>query len=913
MPELPTGTITLLFTDIEGSTRRLYKLGERYPEVLAAHRELLRAAFTAHDGREVDTQGDAFFVAFPRATQAVAAAVAAQRALAAYPWPEGGDVRVRMGLHTGEPARTAEGYVGLDLHRGARICDAGHGGQILLSRTTADLAEQDLPDAITLQDLGEHRLKDLVLPEHLFEAVIPGLPSDFPPLRTLDTRPNNLMAPPTPLIGREREVETLRALLHRDDVRLVTLVGPAGMGKTRLGLRMAAELLHDFEHGAFFVALAPISDPGLVASTIAQTLGVREAPNRALLESLKDYLRDRHLLLVLDNFEQVLGAAPLVAELLAACPRLKVLVTSRAALHVYGEHDVTVPPLTLPPRELRDAGRGMKDGSGLVSRLSQYEAVRLFIERAQAARSDFAVTNENAPAVAEICHRVDGLPLAIELAAARVRSLPPQAMLARLEHRLPLLTGGPRDRPARHQTLRAAIAWSHDLLSADEQALFRRLAVFVGGCSLEAAEAVAADEVLDLLDSLVDKNLLREEEQLDGEPRYLMLETVREYALERLEECGEAEDLRRRHAEFFQTLAEEESDKIYGPEQVVWLDRLEREHDNLRAALAWSFEHDAAEVGARLVGGVWLFWYFRGHISEGRRWTEQAVAVTAGRSDVTRARVVLGAGCMAYVQGDYARATALMTECLAYFRVSEDTWRAAQTLYILGWVAHYQGDHRQAVALVEEALELSRSRGHRQVVAYSLGHLAGMLQSYGEHERATALLEEALALSRELGITMVVARSLANLAEIAHAEGQHARAAPLLEESATLFRELGDTGGIGWALFILGQVALAQGDPERAAAHLLESLALRRELGYRGAIAECLERLADVAAARGHPERAARLLGAVAAARGAPSAAPDPFGGMDREAFVAAWAAGRAMSLDQAAAHALSEFQVTGP
>ncbi len=526
---LPTGTVTLLFSDIEGSTRLLQQMGARYADVLASCRHLLRAAFQEWKGYEVDTQGDGFFAAFARASDAVSAAVAAQRAYASHSWPDGVTVRVRMGLHSGEPSRTAEGYVGLDVHRAARIMGVGHGGQVLLSHTTHDLVEHSLPEGVSLRELGEHRLKDLQHPSRLFQLVIAGLPGDFPPLKTLDSHPNNLPVQLTRFIGRGQEVTAVQHLLHREGVRLVTLTGPGGTGKTRLGLQVAAELSGCFAEGVFFVNLAPISDPELVVPTIAQTLDIKETADQSLLDLVKAFLRERQVLLVLDNFEQVVSAAVQVAELLAACPKLKVVVTSRAVLHVRGEQEYAVPPLALPdPKRLPD----------LVA-LAQYEAVALFIQRAQAVKPEFQVTNANAPAVAEICTRLDGLPLAIELAAARSKVLPPQALLARLRQRLAVLTSEARDVPARQQTLRSTIEWSYQLLDAEEQRLFRQLCIFVGGCTLQAAEAVCVTpgdgdttrSVLDGVSSLIDKSLLRQSEQEGEEPRLVMLETIREYGL----------------------------------------------------------------------------------------------------------------------------------------------------------------------------------------------------------------------------------------------------------------------------------------------------------------------------------------------------------------------------------------------
>ncbi len=563
MSKLPTGTVTLLFTDIEGSTYLLQQLGEPYASLLIECRELLRTAFGEHHGYEVDTQGDAFFVVFVRAREAILATVAAQRALTTHSWPEGVGVRVRMGLHTGEPPLVGDGYVGLDVHYAARIMHAAHGGQVLLSQTTHDLIENDLPFGVSLRDLGKHRLKDLQRPAHLHQLVIVDLPADFPPLKTLDSRPNNLPVQLTLLIGREKEGAAVQNLLQREDVRLVTLTGPGGTGKTRLGLQVAAELSDLFADGVYFVNLAPLSDPTLVVTTIAQTLDLKETGDQPLLDLLKGYLQDKQILLLLDNFEQVASAALQVADLLAACPKLKVLVTSRAVLHVRGEQEFPVPPLTVPdPKRLLD----------LVA-LSQYEAVELFLVRAQAGEPEFQLSNTNAPAIAEICAHLDGLPLAIELAAARIKLLPPQALLARLGQRLTVLTSGPHDAPARQQTLRNTLAWSYNLLDAQEQRLFRRLAVFVGGCTLEAIEAVCIAletsnptmSTLDSVASLIDKSILQQTEQEGEQSRLVMLETIREYGLEALDTSEEMEVIRQAHAMYYLAMAEKAEPELRGP------------------------------------------------------------------------------------------------------------------------------------------------------------------------------------------------------------------------------------------------------------------------------------------------------------------------------------------------------------
>jgi predicted ATPase/class 3 adenylate cyclase len=631
MSELPTGTITLLFTDIEGSTRLLQQAGEHYAEVVATCRQLLRAIFQRWHGHEVDTQGDAFFVAFARATDAVWAAVEMQRTLAAHAWPDGVTVRVRIGLHTGQPLLSSEGYLGLDVHHAARIMNAGHGGQVLLSPTTQELVKHDLPDGVSLRDLGEYRLKDLQHLSHLFQLVITDLPADFPPLKTLDTHPNNLPTQPTVLIGREKEVAAVERLLRREDVRLVTLTGPGGIGKTRLALQVAAELSDRFADGVFFVNLAPLSDPALVIPATAQALAIQEVRGQPLFDLLKASLREEHLLVLLDNFEQVVGAAVQVADLLAACPLLKVLVTSRAALHVSGEQEFAVSPLAVPDS---------KHLPNLVT-LSQYEAVALFIQRAQAVKLEFQVTNANAPAVAEICIRLDGLPLAIELAAARIKVLPPQALLARLSQRLKVLTSGARDVPARQQTLRNTIEWSYQLLDADERRLFRRLSVFAGGCTFEAIEAVCtaldiesrAGQVFDGVASLIDKSLLQQTEQ--EEARLAMLETIREYGLECLRESGEMEATQKAHADYYLTLAEEAETELRGAQSALWLERLEREHDNLRAVMQWVLEpgrqkEQRLEMALRLGAVLGGFWFARGPLHEGQVFLERTLAGSEG-------------------------------------------------------------------------------------------------------------------------------------------------------------------------------------------------------------------------------------------------------------------------------------------
>ena len=627
----PSGTVTFLLTDIEGSTVLLERLGPAWGATLDAHHDLLRAAIESGGGQQVNTSGDGVFAVFARPPDAVAAAATAQRALAAADWPEGVRLRVRMGLHTGEAERAGQDYAGLDVHRAARISAAAHGGQVLLSAATQTLSERALPEGVRLRDLGEHRLKDLSQPERLYQLCIDGLPVEFPPPRTLDEWRDALPAQPTTFIGREREVAEALALL--EPTRFLTLTGPGGTGKTRLALRVAAESAEAARSRAVFVALAALEDPSLVAPTVAAAVGVQAEIGRPILATLTSHLAGMEVLLVLDNYEQLLAAAPLVGELVAAGPRVRALVTSRAPLRVAGEREYQVRPLALPEAS----------AAATLEELAESEAVALFVERARAIEPGFALGPENAAAVAAVCAALDGLPLAIELAAARVRLLPPRAILERLGASLSLLTGGPRDQPERQRTLRGAIQWSHDLLDPDGQTMFRRLAVFAGGWSLEAAEAVCTPagaeglDTLETLDALVRHSLARRD---DGapEPRFRMLQTIREFGLERLAESGEELEIRERHAQFFLTLAEEAAGELTGPGQAAWLDRLAWDHDNLRGALRWSVDADRAETGLLIAAAIWRFWQLRDHLAEGEaRLTELLAAPSAAAATPARA------------------------------------------------------------------------------------------------------------------------------------------------------------------------------------------------------------------------------------------------------------------------------------
>jgi predicted ATPase/class 3 adenylate cyclase len=952
MRDLPTGTITLLFTDIEGSTHLLQRLGARYAELLTSCRHLLRTAFHTYRGQEVDTQGDALFTVFTRASDALLAAVTAQRALATHAWPGAVVVRVRMGLHTGEPSRMDEGYVGLDLHYAARIMSAAHGGQVLLSQTTRDLVVQDLPAGVSLRDLGEHRLKDLDRPVHLYQLALADLPTNCAPLKTVGSRYSSLPVQPTSFIGRDREVATMVQRLRREDVRLLTVTGAGGTGKTRLGIQVASELRGLFAGGVCFVSLAPINDAALVMPTIAQALGIRDGVGQPLFAHLADVLQPQPVLLFLDNFEQVVGAASQVSDLLTACPQLKVLVTSREVLHVRAEHEFVMPPLALPdPAQLPN----------LVV-LARFPSVALFLQRAQAVKPDFQLTMTNAPAVAEICVHLDGLPLAIELAAARMKLLSPQALLARLGRRLTMLTSGSRDVPTRQQTLRNTMAWSYQLLDAWEQRLFRWLSVFVGGCTLQAAEAVCtrADDgerqVLEGIASLIDKSLLQHIEPTGAgseEPYLRMLETIREYGQEALTAHGDGASARQAHADYFCLVAEEAEPALQGPQLVTWLERLEREHDNLRAALRWALEGERAATALRLATALERFWVIRGYRNEGLVFLERALAGSAEVAMVVRAKALLAAARLAFVQsnynrgevlareslalfrelgdrrgialsldrlgtaawrqGNFAAARVLMEEDLALFREIEDQGRVAWSLFTLGLLNTKQGEYTQACAQFEESVTLFKKLGNKRGLAAALTQWAGTLfVSQAEPRRIAPLLQEGFALQREVGDQEGMAVSFLLLGWVALKQGDLATARARVEEGLTLYRKMEHREGIAEALSLLGGVEADRGDHALARVLYEESLEMAREIGDKELIASGLAGLARVVAVQREPAWAVRLWGNAEALREAIGAPLQPIERADYEqavaavrdhlgesAFVAAWAQGRTMTAEQ--------------
>jgi predicted ATPase/class 3 adenylate cyclase len=831
------GTRTFLFTDIEGSTRLEQDVGTaRYAELRERHRSILRSAFAAHGGDEQGTEGDSFFVVFGSAREAILAAVEAQRALIAEPWPGGAGVRVRMGLHAGEATLAGGSLVGLDINRAARIAAAANGGQIVVSETIRGLLGPEPPEGVTLRALGSHRLKDLREPEPLAEVVAPGLPEGFPPLRSIDARPNNLPTQLTSFVGREAELAEAGRLLAAN--RLVTLTGPGGTGKTRLSLQVAANASEAYPDGVFFVPLETVRDPDLVPGRITGAIGLAESSRTTPLETLRDWLAGKAVLLLLDNLEQVLGAGPLIADLLRAAPGLSVLATSRAPLRVSGEQEYPVPGLPTPPNPTQlTALERARLGSAAVAALdpatlSTYEAVRLFIARASAVRPGFSITSDNAPAVAAITARLQGMPLAIELAAARVKLLSPDAILSRLEHQLNLLAAGSRDLPERQQTLRGAIAWSYDILDGPCQRLLDRLSVFAGSFELAAAESVCGpaaevgQEVIDGLVSLVDQSLIKAVDG-DAEPRFALLETIREFAAEQLEARGERAEIERRHAAWYLDFARRAAPELSGDAQRTWLERYEACHDNVRAVLDRAVAAEDGEIAIGLAFACWRFWQKRGHLDEARRRLDAMAGAAWSRRDPRlRARLLEALGGICWWQGDLPAMGAAYGEAVEIWRAMDEPAELANALYNYAFtfsvpdqgVGVDEADRRaRSSAILEEALALYRSIGDERGEANVLWGI-GNARYFGQEDDAGAgVFREALEKFRKVGDRTMEAWSLHMLGGALIRLGQTDEAQPLLHEALRHFHDASDTTGLPLVLDDLASLAVADGELERAA------------------------------------------------------------------------------------------------
>ena len=824
MPDLPTGTVTFLFTDIEGSTRLLTDTGSQYAALLAEHRHLIREAVESNGGAIFGTEGDAVFGVFEGAGAALAAAAAAQRGLGMHPWAGGRQVRVRIGIHSGEVTLTDGDYVGLAVHVVARVSAAGHGGQVLVSVATRELmADARLP-SLELRDVGEHRLKDVTHPMRLYQLVGEGLPDQFPPLRTLGSTADNLPRQLTSFISR---IELERGKLLLAGTRLLTLTGPGGTGKTRLALQLAAELSQEFSDGVVFVPVDAVRDPELVPSAIASALGLPDSSGATTspMARVVDYLRDRSVLLVVDNFEQVIEGAPTLAQLMRDAGHVKILATSRIPLRISGEQEFPIPPLAVP-----------RDDAITAEQARESEAVSLFLARATAARPDFSLTDDNAPAVVDIVRRLDGLPLAIELAAARLGVLPVEAIRERLDQRLAMLTGGARDLPLRQQTLRGTIDWSCELLEPADRDLFERLGVFASAACLAEAEPVCGpseelgEDVLDGLVSLSEKSLVRPVPGAIEAPRFSMLATIREYAADRLGSRSDAEAIRRRHAETYLALVEQTAPLQFGPQGKLLFDRLEQDHDNLRLALDWALERGEVGYALRFVAGMWRFWQMRGHLLEAWDRVQRVLALPnlADAAPDVRARGLSAAGGIAY-------------------------WRE---------------DGPAAHALYREALELARTTGDRALLAEALTNFGYVPEpnqsaSSGLSVGGRPFFEEAIGLYRELGDRGGLANAIGALAMSRIRAGDLDDARPLVEESLALARAAGNQFAIGWSHFGLWQIAYFERRPQEAMRHGADALQVFNEAGDVSGVSVTLVGLSATAAqSTGAPEAVWRLRGA---------------------------------------------------
>jgi predicted ATPase/class 3 adenylate cyclase len=834
----PEGNVTFLFTDIEGSTRLWEKNPRKMGGALARHDELLRTTVERHNGYVFKTVGDAFCVAFEGAMDAVRAAISAQRGLASATWPDTGPIRVRMAIHSGEVEHRDSDYFGPTLNRVARLLSAGHGGQTLLSHVTAEMVREHLPDDASLHDCGERRLKDLSRPEQIFQLVVQDLPSDFPPLRSLEVLPNNLPAQVTNFIGRAREMAELKRLLRTN--RLVTLIGAGGTGKTRLSLQAGAEMLEEFPHGIWLVELATVSDPMLVPETIANVLEVREEHARAPLDTLTSALRPRNLLLVLDNCEHLIGAcAQTATALLRRCPSVKILASSREPLNIEGETLQSVPPLAVPAfsRENNDVE---------IDHLAELPGVQLFVERAAAVRQGFALTEDNARLIARICWRLDGIPLAIELAAARVKVLSLEQILSRLDDRFGLLTGGSRTALPRQQTLGALIDWSYDLLSEPERILLRRLTVFVAGRTLEMAEEVCAGDgldrnmIMDLLSSLVEKSLLMVEAGPNGETRYTMLESVWDYGDGKLAQHQETSRYRHKHLDYFVQLAEKAEPSLFGKEQKVWLEKLSFEHYNLNVALQFSEENpETVEKGLRLAGSLARYWELHSYLSEGYEHVEKLLAKADDRlAPLIRAKAELGAGRLSWCQDRDADALKHYHAALSLYEQLQQTERVGIVEALIGFAERSNGNCTAARAHFERARNIAERVSSERTALMAMNGFASIAADEGDYVTARRDKERSLASAQTLGDQAIVALIAASLAKVCYDQGDYSAARKHMRESLAISRELGNKWVVPYAIELLAEIYARENEVQKAVRLYGAASAQREALAMSSSVLE---------------------------------------------------------------------------
>jgi predicted ATPase/class 3 adenylate cyclase len=962
MAELPTGTITFLFTDVQGSTR----LWERHPDAMrlamAQHDSLVERCVASNSGQVVRPrgEGDSRFAVFERAPDAIAAARDIQQEIARVEWPVPAPLSVRIALHTGEADLRAGDYYGTAVNRCARLRSLAYGGQTLLSEPTFELTRDQVPPGAALRDLGEHRLKDLERAEHVYQLIIAGLPADFPPLKSLDTLPNNLPVQLTSFVGREKEMAKVKAQLAA--TRLLTLTGSGGTGKTRLALQVAADLLEGFPDGVWFADLAPLSDAELVPQTVASILGVREQPGRTLIAVLNDHVASKTLLLLLDNCEHLVDACARLAESLVRAGRsVRILATSREALGIAGEVAWPVPSLTLPDTHVSS-----------VEQLSQSEAVRLFLDRALAVQPHFQLGPTNAGSVAQISTRLDGIPLALELAASRLRALSVEQLAARLDDRFRLLTGGSRTALPRQQTLRALIDWSFGLISEPERVIFRRLAVFMGGWTLDAAEAVCGDadpslsplvkggrrevdgaalsplssgwvgevDVLDLLTHLVDKSLVVAKSDDQQGMRYRMLETIRQYAREKLVQSDEMERLRDAHLAYFCDWVQEAQPKMQTRDRAAWFTKFDAEYDNLRSAITWALDRDT-DRALRIVAALPQYWGARGYLTEGRNWAEQALArdavEAASRPEASKSRsairadALLALGQVCVAQGQDVAARRALEEAARLIRESGDRHGLPLALGLLSLISGQQGDAKRVWEYSKEAIDLAEAAGDKAGSAMAYGVLGRFAYELDRDiPNARIYLQRAIAINRELNFGMGLGLGLLQLAAISAEEGDYDKARSLLAESMALYQGEGNRQFVNLTRSHFADVARAQGDYKTAIELYDEVLRTWRDLGNPGAAARCIECLGfiftaqsaapDVADRQGLSKKAARLFGAAAALRESSASIMEPpehieyerelaklSAQLDGESLKAAWAEGRSIPIEQVIQSAIAE------
>jgi len=947
--QFPSGTVTFLFTDIEGSTKLAQQYPDQWEALRARHHAILHSACDTNHGYIFQIIGDAFCIAFHTASDGLNAAIEAQRKLQLEDWGEM-FIKVRMGLHTGEAEIHGSEYRGyLTMSLVQRILSAGHGGQILLSSATEALLRGQLPRQVHLRDMGEYKFKDVLQAVRVFQVVAPDMQSQFPPLRALDVFPNNLPIQLTSFVGRTKEIGQIKNRLQQ--YRLVTLTGSGGVGKSRLSIQVASEVLTDYPDGAWLVELAPVTDPALVPQTVCAALDVTPSGNIPARSVLTDYLQPKKTLLVVDNCEHLIDACVQLTDgLLHACPNLRIIASSREALGIEGESAYHVPSLSLP------------DSHTDLQAIQESEAVKLFIDRANALLPEFELTESNAPVIAQICQRLDGIALAIELAASRVKLLTVEQIAARLDDAFRLLTGGARTALPRHQTLRGTIDWSYNLLTAEEQKALRRLSVFVRGWTLEAAEAVCENpDMLDLLTHLVDKSLVAVDREHGSEARYHLFETIRQYLREKLVESGEVEQIRDKHLEYCLKLAQKAEPELYGRGQIEWMQKLEDEHENMRAALEWSLQGNII-ASQELAYTLWWSWYLNGHLGEGYEWLEKMLAVSSGDETLIRAKLLSGAGWLADRLMDYEVARKLSEESLALFRklgnemgtafplsvlghisaaVSYDyeqstqyarasldifkharnQWGVSHVLRELGFAVDLQGDFVQAQKFYEQSLMICKEIGDQAGLAHSLFIMGESIACQGKPTQAMKLYEEALGFAKAVKSKPTTATILTGMGHVASYSGDYERGRQLLEEAMEIHRKMGDQAGVSRALRYLGWTARLQGDYPKARSIYIECLQSSYRVQNKDSIIADLMHVGNLRLVQGSPEEFVRMLGVFERAEPEGLKTFMPFFQMETEefkeitratlgdeAYTAAYESGTQMSLEEAVEHALKEL-----